>query len=258
MFRVPSPASPPHLHDRPVQEHMANSLNFSVALFHLQDFPSEISGRAATHSNQELSLGLAKSQVFLIHSHWSPPLSTSKNTDSHTPSHAHGHQMESALPGRKLPISRPAPTLKSTGLASLAGRRPWQGPRDRRPQSPAVLPQNSSRFSRVKAFQFVVCFRSIYSALKWLFWTIFPVLCSFHRKEPPVPTPLFPEVSPPGFSQNAPTKTREPPALGLPVSPMCLCICPDLPQNFSKEVPALQNLLLGTPSLPIFPSPAVG
>ena len=65
-------------------------------------------------------------------------------------------------------------------------------------------------------------------------------------------------LSPPSFSQNAATKTQEPAALGLPVCPMCLCICPDLPQNCSKEVPALQNLLLGTPSLPTFPSSAVG
>lgn len=99
--------------------------------------------------------------------------------------------MESALPGRKLPISRPAPHFEK----HRSGQSGWQGPRVRRPPSPAVLPQNSSRFSRVKAFQFVVCFQSIYSALKWLFWAIFPVLCSFHRKEPPVPTPLFPEVS---------------------------------------------------------------
>ena len=145
---------------------------------------------------------------------------------------------------------------KHSALASLAGRRTRQEPRARRPQSPAVLPQNSSRFSRVKAFQFIVCFRSIYSALK-LFWTIFPVLCSFHRKEPPMSTPVSRSLSP-SFSQNAATKTQEPPALGLPVCPMCLCICPDLPQNCSKEVPALQNLLLGTPSLPTFPSSAVG
>ena len=71
MFSVPSPGSPPRLHNGPVQEHMENSPKFSVALFHLQDFPNEISGRAAAHSSQERNLGLAKSQVFLIHSLWS-------------------------------------------------------------------------------------------------------------------------------------------------------------------------------------------
>lgn len=145
--------------------------------------------------------------------------------------------MESVLPARKLPISWPAPhSEKHSALASLAGRRTRQEPQARRPQSPAVLPQNSSRFSRVKACQFV-CFRSIYSALKWLFWRIFPVLCSFHRKEPLMPRPLFPEISAPSFSQNAGTKTQELPALGLPVCPICLCIWPDLPQKLLQRGP---------------------
>ena len=97
--------------------------------------------------------------------------------------------------------------FKSTVLASLAGGRAWKQLQARRPQTPAVLPRNSSSFSRIKAFQFVVCFWSIYSALKWLFWTIFLVLCLFHGKEQPAPMLPSPEVPPDGYSHDVATET---------------------------------------------------
>ena len=99
--------------------------------------------------------------------------------------------MGSVLSGRKIVQFHGLPCpLKKHSLASLAGGRAWKQLQARRPWIPAVLPRGSHCFSRIKASQFIVCFGSIYSALKWSFWTVFPVLCLFRSPHCHLQKPL--------------------------------------------------------------------
>ena len=180
MFSVPSPGSPPCLHNGPVQEHMEKSLNFSVALFHLQDFPvKSLAGLPLTPTKSSIWgwQNLRFSSFIPIKVLHFQPAKTQVHTHAHIHTHTrtHTHTHTRTLTDTKWSLSflqENCPfhgwprTLKSTVLWPVWLAEGPQEPRARSLQSPAVLPQNSSRFSRVKAFQFVVCFRSIYSALK--------------------------------------------------------------------------------------------
>ena len=94
MFSVPSPGSPPCLHNGPVQEHMEKSLNFSVTLFHLQDFPvKSLAGLPLTPTKSSIWgwQNLRFSSFIPIKVLHFQPAKTGSHTCSHTHTHPHTH-----------------------------------------------------------------------------------------------------------------------------------------------------------------------
>lgn len=67
------------------------------------------------------------------------------------------------------------PQSGRTHIPGQAGKREWEQPQARIPQSPTVLSQSSS-FSSINTFQIVVSLWSISRTLRWLF---LPILSNF-------------------------------------------------------------------------------